>query len=79
MLNWSKVGIDNFTILKSATVNPSLFFKEQDKWGTIEKGKDADLILLIKNPLEDITNIRTIVTTVLKGKVYKKVDLLKKL
>jgi len=25
MLNWSKVGIDNYTILKSATVTPSLF------------------------------------------------------
>src|SRR3989344_9392877 len=65
MVNWSKAGIDNYTILKSATVNPALFFNEQDKWGTVETGKDADLILLIKNPLEDITNIRTVVTTIL--------------
>ena len=79
MVNWSKAGIDNYTILKSATVNPALFFNEQDKWGTVETGKDADLILLIKNPLEDITNIRTVVTTILNGNIYKKTDLLKKM
>ncbi|MDP2388537.1 MAG: amidohydrolase family protein [Bacteroidota bacterium] len=79
MLNWSKAGIDNYTILKSATTNPALFFNEQDKWGTIEIGKDADMIILRKNPLEDIINIRTIETTILNGNIYKKTDLLKKM
>ena len=77
MMNWHNAGIDNYTILKSATITPALFFNESHKWGTIEKGKDADLIILDKNPLEDIKNIATVETTIIQGKIYKKAELLK--
>lgn len=70
MKNWSNIGIDNYTILKSATVTPSYFFNQQKKWGTIEVGKDADLILLSDNPLNNIDNITTVEMTIVKGKVY---------
>ena len=79
MLNWSKAGIDNFTILKSATITPAIFFNEDKIWGTIEVGKSADLIIIEKNPLEDITNIKTIEFTIIDGKVYSKKELLSKL
>src|SRR5690606_33018250 len=70
MQNWSKIGIDNFTILKSATNTPALFFNQADEWGTIEIGRNADLIILTKNPIEDIKNIATVETTVINGKIY---------
>lgn len=79
MLNWSKAGIDNLTILKSATITPAIFFNEDKIWGTIEIGKLADLIILEKNPLEDITNIKTVEMTLIDGKVYIKKELLNKL
>jgi hypothetical protein len=79
MYNWSKAGIDNLTILKSATITAAIFFNEDKIWGTIEKGKSADLIILDKNPLEDIRNISTVKMTIIDGKIYLKEELLDKL
>jgi hypothetical protein len=79
MLNWSKIGIDNYTILKSATVNPSEFFNEADKWGTIELGKNAEVLILDKNPLDDIKNIKTIQTTIIGVKIFKNKELVSQL
>ncbi len=69
MMNWSRAGIDNYTILKSATVTPSLFFNDPSG-GTIEVGKNADLIILEKNPLKDIRNITTIQMTIAGEKIH---------
>jgi hypothetical protein len=79
MLNWSKIGIDNYTILKSATVTPSEFFNEADKWGTIELGKNAEVLILDKNPLDDIKNITTIQTIIVGGKIFKNKELINQL
>ena len=70
MKNWSDLGIDNYTILKSATINAASFFKQADTWGTIEEGKQADLIILDKNPLVDIENISTIESTIAHGRLF---------
>ena len=72
MLNWSRAEIDNFSILKAATVSASKFFNESKQWGTIEIGKSDHLIILDKNPLEKIENISTVKTTILNGKIYSK-------
>jgi imidazolonepropionase-like amidohydrolase len=79
MIHWKNVGIDNFTILKSATVTPSQFFNEQNMWGTIEAGKNAEMIILKKNPLENIKNIAEIETTIVGGKLYNNKELIRKL
>lgn len=79
MKNWSNLGIDTYTILKSATVNPARFFNQQENWGTIEIGKNADVILLDKNPMENIDNIATITTTILNGKIYQKANLMQQI
>ncbi len=79
MLNWSRAGIDNFSILKAATINASDFFNESKQWGTIEVGKNDDLILFEKNPLEEITNISSIKATILHGKIYYKTQILNKI
>jgi len=79
MLFWSELGIDNYTILKSATLIPAQFFNEQDKWGSIEVNKEADLIILDKNPLENIKNLSTIETIIKQGNIYNQKELLKNL
>jgi imidazolonepropionase-like amidohydrolase len=79
MYNWSKAGVDNFTILKSATITPAIFFDEDKIWGTVEIGKSADLIILEKNPVDDIRNIKTVEMTIIDGKIYIKKELLNKL
>lgn len=66
---YRNAGISNYDILKISTLNAANFFNESKKWGTIESGKDATLILLEKNPIENIENISSVSTTMIKGKL----------
>lgn len=50
--------LSNFEIFEMATVNFARFFKANN--GTIEKGKDADFIILESNPLKDLETLKTI-------------------
>ena len=54
----SKSGMTNSQVLYSATVAPSKWMKS--KTGKIRTGYNSDLVLLAKNPLEDIKNTKTI-------------------
>lgn len=54
----SKSGITNAQALYAATVAPSNWMKR--KTGKIKVGYDSDLVLLSKNPLENIKNTKTI-------------------
>lgn len=56
-----KAGFSPYEAIRSATRDASQVIKKmtgEDDFGTIETGKRADLILLDRNPLEDISNIR---------------------
>jgi len=44
--------------LQTATINAAKFFGSETEFGTAEKGKLADLILLDANPLADISNTK---------------------
>ena len=50
-------GLTPYEILRSATKNVGDYFKAKDKFGTIETGSRADLVLLEANPLDDIANV----------------------
>lgn len=54
----SKLGITNSQVLYSATVEPSNWMKTNT--GKIKVGYNSDLVLLSKNPLEDMKNTKTI-------------------
>ncbi len=54
----TRIGLSNAQALRSATVNPGIWLKSNS--GRIEPGYKADLVLLDKNPLEDIANTQTI-------------------
>lgn len=54
----SKSGLTNTQTLYSATVAPSNWMKKNT--GKIKIGYNSDLILLTKNPLQDIKNTKTI-------------------
>ena len=47
-------GLTPYEALKTATINPARFLAIDDQFGSIKVGKQADLLLLEKNPLEDI-------------------------
>jgi len=60
-------GLSNATILKAATINTAIGFGKEKLWGSIEKGKQADMILLSKNPLEDLQNLNQIEMIIKNG------------
>ena len=75
-LEWLvKSGFSPTQALQSATFNPALFLAKLDKFGVVETGHAADLVLLEANPLEDIRNTREIAAVVLAGKYYSRQEL----
>jgi imidazolonepropionase-like amidohydrolase len=63
----SESGIPNDSLIKIATLKASEWLGVSDKQGTIEIGKRADLIVLNKNPLLDISNTLEIDKVIFKG------------
>ncbi len=70
-----KDGFTPYQALRTATVNPALYFHQSDQWGTIETGKRADMVLLDGNPLENIANTTRIAGVVLRGRWLEEADL----
>lgn len=48
----AKAGMDRFEALKAITINPAEILGIEDRVGTIEVGKDADLVLMTGHPFE---------------------------
>ncbi len=55
-------------LIKMATHNSAKMLGVLDEVGTVEVGKNADLVLLNKNPLEDISNTRSIYAVFVRGR-----------
>ncbi len=70
-----KSGFTPLQALQSATFNPGLFLSKMDKYGGIEPGRVADLVLLDANPLAEIDNTRKIFGVVARGKYYSRQNL----
>lgn len=62
----NKIGLSNAQILYSATSAPAKWMKSDA--GKIEVGLRADLVLLAENPLENISNTKTINGVIINGK-----------
>jgi imidazolonepropionase-like amidohydrolase len=58
--NMVDAGLTPYGALQTATINPATFLEMNNRTGTIAVGKEADLILLDKNPLDNINNTRSI-------------------
>ncbi len=67
-----KGGMPVIDALRSATINPAIFMNRKADFGSVEAGKLANLVLLNKNPLENIENTKTIETVIVQGKVYNR-------
>lgn len=48
----AKAGMDRFEALKAITINPAEILGIEDRVGTIEVGKDADVVLMTAHPFE---------------------------
>ena len=63
-------GLSNHEALKAATINGAGYIGVADELGSLEKGKLADLIIMDKNPLENIKNSNSVIYTMVNGRLY---------
>jgi len=70
-----KGGLTPLQALQAVTYNAALYMAKLDKYGVIERAHIADMVLLEKNPLDDIRNTETIAAVVLRGTYFSRADL----
>lgn len=63
-----EAGITPLEVIKIATRNGAQALGIEDDVGTIEPGKQADMIVLSENPLEDISNTKKIEAVISDGR-----------
>jgi imidazolonepropionase-like amidohydrolase len=75
-LEWmTKAGMTPAEALRTATIEPADFLGRRATQGAVKPGQRADLVLLEKDPLQDIRNTRSIVAVVLRGRVIQAAEL----
>lgn len=71
----SEGGMSPMRVLRAATINVAESLGVEHQIGTLESGKLADLIVLDKNPLDDIRNSETVALTMVNGRLYDSMTL----
>jgi imidazolonepropionase-like amidohydrolase len=64
-------GLTPLQAIQTATIIPARVMGMDSQTGTLEIGKEADIAILDKNPLVDISNIRTVSAVVTNGHYYE--------
>lgn len=75
MKEWVKAGISLEELLKSATINNAIQFNLQNQFGSIEKNKVANLVIMNSNPLNSIKAYNDISQVIIRGISYRREDL----
>lgn len=68
----TEVGMPNLEAIQSATLNAAQLLGMEDKLGTLESGKLADIIAVHGNPAEDILALKEVVFVMKDGKIFKR-------
>ncbi|MCI0413996.1 amidohydrolase family protein [bacterium] len=66
----SQGGLKPHEALRCATLNGATYLGMEKEIGSLEVGKLADLIVLDKNPLEEIRNSESVRYTMVNGRIY---------
>jgi len=68
-------GLSPLEILQMTTLNGAQFVGREATMGTVDQGKNADLVLLDADPIADVANLDKISAVFLKGKYYSRAAL----
>lgn len=70
-----RYGLTPAQALRTAVINGPRFLGKLDRYGSVEQGKVADLLVLDADPLKDIANTRKIRMVVSRGDLYDRARL----
>jgi imidazolonepropionase-like amidohydrolase/pimeloyl-ACP methyl ester carboxylesterase len=76
MNDWHRADVPLSDILIAATIRNAKFFHLEKKYGSLAPGKIANLVIMKKNPLQDISAYDSITSIVLHGKIYPRSEFL---
>jgi hypothetical protein len=68
-------GLTPMQALQTATITPAKVMKLDATQGSVDLGKNADIIIVDGNPMEDIREIRKVQTVIKDGNIYDPVQL----
>ena len=74
---WVVAGIPPQDALRAATLNAAKALRAGDRVGSIEKGKDATMLVVDGNPLQDIKATEAISFVMFKGEMVDRPRLFK--
>jgi imidazolonepropionase-like amidohydrolase len=72
---WVEAGIPAEVALKAATLNSAKALRAEKRFGSIEKGKDATMLVVDGNPLQDIKATEAISFVMFKGERVNRSEL----
>ncbi|HTF03855.1 MAG TPA: amidohydrolase family protein [Bacteroidia bacterium] len=67
----NELGIPMENVFQIATINTARAIRHDDQYGSIEKGKRANLVIFDANPLEDPKNVLGTKTVIKDGSVFR--------
>jgi imidazolonepropionase-like amidohydrolase len=62
----------NSAILQSATLIGARAAGQEHEMGSIEAGKLANLVVLARDPLADLNNLKSVVMTMKRGRLFER-------
>lgn len=65
--HYVNAGLTPYQALKTATTNAAEMMRKENEFGKVQEGMRADLLVLNKNPLKDISNTKDRYGTVCRG------------
>ncbi|MEM3786666.1 MAG: amidohydrolase family protein [Nitrososphaeria archaeon] len=60
-------GMNNEEVLRSITINAAELLEKDKTSGSVEEGKEADLVFLKDNPIKDLKNLKKVTKVIFKG------------
>ena len=66
-----EVGMPPMEAIQSATLVPAKLLKVDDLYGSLSKGKKADIIAVENNPLDDISTLENVIFVMKHGNIVK--------
>ncbi|HEY7818975.1 MAG TPA: amidohydrolase family protein [Vicinamibacteria bacterium] len=69
IVNYVKLGMGPLEAIQSATVRAAEMFGLEKETGVLEAGFEADLIVIERNPLEDIRVIQDVLVVISNGRI----------
>jgi len=72
---WVKAGIPAAVAIQAATYNAAKVLRDDDRIGSIQTGRDATLILLDGDPLQEISNAERVSLVMFRGERISRTEL----